>query len=644
MGILSLLMAILIIPATQVAAAVPTIDTSKKGSITIYKYEYNGSGGVTGTGTTADASNVPTDAKELKGAGFTLYKVADATDLETYYAKEGTALPTVASFFTVAYDENDSSTWTADNVDTNKVKATIAEQETGDDGTTSFTGLDLGIYLVLETKTPAAVTQPAEPFLVSIPMTKTDGTDWLYDVHVYPKNKTTYGNVSIKKTGEGTAVLKGVKFTLQKEQTDGSWLNITNASGAGGDNTGSAYTLETNDSGIISVSGLSQGTYRFIETDLGANTEYIMDGATIYEFVVGADAKITYKNLNQTTDLEITIPNNKPTLEKTVKQNASSTIYGEKGDYSVGDVIDFKVTIDIPENIGSLKTFQIVDAPTNMTDNVGSIAMKVGGSAIDATAYNTPTQTGDGFTIEFVPLAMGTNNYGGKQLVLTYQATLNTAPTDMKVGNVNTATLTYSNNIIPTDAADTANPNNGKTETTDDITDDATVYSFAIEINKTGQDGATTKPLENVTFEMYKKVADTTSGVLTETEYKAAGLSGPGAGNAWLKVNGTTLETNSNGKATQTGLANGIYYLVETATNEGYNLLSKPVEVEVTVDYSTSVTDATATVDVNIKNSTGFTLPTTGGAGTLMFTLIGCVLVGGGAIILFRLKKKPQNA
>ncbi len=642
MGILSLLMAMLIIPATQVAATVPTIDTSETGSITIHKYEDNTGGGVAGTGTTADKDNVPSTAVALKDAGFTLYQVADVDDLQSYYAKEGTTLPTVASFFkSGAYSDTDASTWVVGNLlDTTVANKYGNEQKTDANGETTFSSLPLGIYLVVETTTPAAVTTPVKPFLVSVPMTTSDGSDWLYDVHVYPKNETTYGGVTLKKTGDGN-VLAGVKFELQKENADGTWTTITKASGAGGDNTGADLTLTTDAQGEIKVEGLSQGTYRFIETDIGTNTEYIMDGATVYEFVVGADGSITDSTGNAIT--EISVSNYKPELTKEVKQNATSTTYGEKGDYSVGDTVDYKVTISIPENITSLKTFQIVDVPTNITDTLSSIEMTVDGTAVATAAYSTPTQTGNGFTIQFVPAEMAA--YAGKDLVIEYQATLNTAPADMKVGNENTATLTYSNNIIPTD---TTNPNNGKTETTNDITDDATVYSFAIEINKTGEDGTTA--LSDVTFEMYKKVATGTTGALTEAEYEAAGLSDPGTGNAWLKVNGTTLTTDGNGQATQTGLANGTYYLVETKTNEGYNLLSKPLEVEVNVEYIDSqgnyvaVTDDTATVNVNIKNSKGFTLPITGGAGTLIFTLIGCVLVGGGAIILFRLKKKPQNA
>ena len=44
----------------------------------------------------------------------------------------------------------------------------------------------------------------------------------------------------------------------------------------------------------ITVDGLSQGTYRFIETDRGDNDGYIMDGATAYQFTVNANGTIKY--------------------------------------------------------------------------------------------------------------------------------------------------------------------------------------------------------------------------------------------------------------------------------------------------------------------------------------------------------------
>ena len=78
-----------------------TIDTEKKGSITIHKYEYNGAGGELGTGETTDeTTKVPNEAKALAGAGFTIYKVADAEEIEKYYSKNPDELPNVGNYVT----------------------------------------------------------------------------------------------------------------------------------------------------------------------------------------------------------------------------------------------------------------------------------------------------------------------------------------------------------------------------------------------------------------------------------------------------------------------------------------------------------------------------------------------------------------
>ena len=65
--------------------------------------------------------------------------------------------------------------------------------------------LELGLYLVVETKVPEVVTSTCNPFFVSIPMTSVDGTNatdggtrWIYDVTIYPKNLT--GIPTLEKT------------------------------------------------------------------------------------------------------------------------------------------------------------------------------------------------------------------------------------------------------------------------------------------------------------------------------------------------------------------------------------------------------------------------------------------------------------
>lgn len=291
-----------------------TIDTSLKGSLTIHKYEYNGNSGKPGTGETSDASNVPSSgAKPLEGAGFTLYKVANADDLTEYYSTNPTDLPKVESYFSNG------------KIDDSKVKITISEVKTDANGIAKFENLALGFYVVIETTTPDKVTTPAAPFLVSIPMTTVEGDSWLYDVHVYPKNKTTYGGVTLEKQGKDGTKLEGVTFVLQKKNTTtNKWDDVTT-----NESTGDALTLKTDNNGQINVEGLSQGTYRFIETDRGTNYGYIMDGATTYEFVVGSDGKITYGGKTE-NNIAVSVTNEKPDMTKQVKDRNQHQMIGNR--------------------------------------------------------------------------------------------------------------------------------------------------------------------------------------------------------------------------------------------------------------------------------------------------------------------------
>ncbi|VEH73760.1 SpaH/EbpB family LPXTG-anchored major pilin [Corynebacterium segmentosum] len=78
-------------------------------------------------------------------------------------------------------------------------KKTNATQEstTGDGGTVAFTGLDLGLYLVEETKAPNGIVAGA-PFIVSVPMVNEASDAWNYDVVAYPKNTETKTEKTVK--------------------------------------------------------------------------------------------------------------------------------------------------------------------------------------------------------------------------------------------------------------------------------------------------------------------------------------------------------------------------------------------------------------------------------------------------------------
>lgn len=649
--------AMMLTSATALATTTEaTIDTSLKGSLTIHKYEYNGTEGSEGTG--EEGNTVPNGAKALVGAGFTIYKVADVDDLTTYYSANPTDLPDVSN-----YVENGAIKSAYENT---KVGS---EQITKEDGIVEFDDLELGFYVVIETTTPDAVTSPIAPFIVSIPMTTVDGAEWLYDVHVYPKNGTKYGEVRLEKSGEDGA-LAGVTFVLQKKNADGSWTDITKQGGAAGDNTGDDLTLTTNDSGIISVSGLTQGTYRFIETSVGDNNKgYIMDGKTAYKFTVNADGTVTY---DRNTNASVTIPvkNEKPDLEKWVKDREEAT-WEHDSDYSVGDTIEYKVIVDVPEKITYLKDFVVTDTPTHLVDDVDSVKLTCNNVAVATDAY-TVEKNGDGFKITFTPENMAA--YAGEKIVITYNAVLQEDAVITTVdGNPNTAKLEYSNEIYP-DQSDEDNPNvpenPEETPGKDVIEDNAIVYTFKLNIYKTGVDGDTTTALSGVVFDLYKEVTADTAGAITGDDAEAVGLDST---KSWLKID--TLTTGADGTIAYSGLANGTYYLVETKTNDGYNLLKAPVEVVLNIAYVTSMkttwewttvdgvntlvkheietskttftdeeTETTfdGTLTQNIINKKGFELPTTGGMGSIIFIVGGIALAMAGLMIILASNKRSR--
>lgn len=650
-GVLSAAMVLSTMTVTAFAAdtnKMPTInDTTKTGSITIHKYEYNKNSENHATGE-EDRTQLPEDATPLQGAGFTIYKVAGVNDLTKYYNANPESLPSVDEYL-IDGKINDS-----------KVLEEIPEAKTDKDGIAKFNNLALGFYVVVETTTPDKVTTPVEPFIVSVPMTTKDGDNWLYDVHVYPKNKTTYGGVTLEKKGNNTEPLSGVKFVLQKwNATESTWENAKNETGVEGVEFGE---LTTDDNGKITVDGLSQGKYRFIEINRGDNNSgYIMDGATTYVFTVTKDGMIKVGNADPVANATINVNNEKPDMTKEVQDRATKA-WKHDTDYNVGDMVPYKITIDVPSNITKLQEFTLTDTPKNLEDNLNSVKVKCGDVTLEKDTNYTigpDTANGEGFKITFKTSTM--EAYAGEKIVVTYKAKLlNSADTTI-AGNSNTAKLEYSNQILP-DTDDGSNPNKQGEPGKDAIKDTATVYTFKLSINKRAN-SKTGDPLAGVKFDLYKEVSEGTTGAASAEDVKNAGLDGK---KTWMKI--ATLTTENDGTDEKSGLANGTYYLVETKTVGGYNLLKAPVEVKLDIVYTTTTKKEYVTEENGVKtlvkneiekttftengakstgihtetiiNKKGFELPITGGMGTVLFSIAGFALMAGAAFVLLKGRRK----
>ena len=293
-----LMAAIMALSLITTAFAEPTIDPAKKASLSIYKYDItkasnDGAWDVesyVSTGLHDDAVVDKLSKYAIQGVEFTYLRVADVTmnnevvdgqrQVGVLYGFDGSdrsnaVLSTIGltgadahktdngiNYFTSDMLNNKLTTALTANATTVKnaletaVKnGGVAMNETDATGHTSASDMEQGLYLVVETRVPEMVTSTCNPFFVSLPMTTIDGSEWLYDLTVYPKNQT--GNPTLDKT------VREAKNSTGKNT--GSLTDITD----GYAHTASASIGDTVDYQIISTlptitskaSALSEYTY-----------------------------------------------------------------------------------------------------------------------------------------------------------------------------------------------------------------------------------------------------------------------------------------------------------------------------------------------------------------------------------------------
>lgn len=751
-GLLSAVMALSLfaLPAAatddaSTASAAKPVWTQTQGSITIHKYEWNGN--TKGPNATGEGDmELPTEGEgetvkkptPLKDATFTIYKVKGEEWLKEYYSYS-TANPQNTKFDFTAWDKYAKKSGNAyalksaqelAGVGINEVPEQKDQKVTNADGLAKFEKLELGLYLIIETKAPDSVTTACVPFFVSIPMTKGDGSqtnalqDWLYDVHVYPKNSTSYGDALLQKVGKTSGnnteitAMQGYQFKLYKKQADGSWIQITKLPKNGVDNEGALISesedgvLTTGEDGQVKVSGLSNGVYAFVETGVNANDGYILDSGIAYVFKInnnamtkatqndvtagtypGGTTSFDFDSVDSTGTPKVKVTNYKPDFKKEITKRNNTTATTNDADYAIGDKVPYTLTVNVPENVDKLYTFKVSDEvkSSQLVWDEKSLVVKgikkgesteselTAGKDYSLTKNGSAEGPTNGFTIDFIVNKDDSENtvdgYKGGTITISYKAELKPGADMNTTGNTNKADLKYSNKTNITAEKD---------DKPYDIHDEAVVYTFKIGILKKNDDG---EMMTGVEFTLYKKYdaendetyaaesggesigvvfKDVHKPFLSNDEAYKLGLNATkDSTDKWFAVE--ELRTND-GAATAKGLPNGIYKLVETKTNKGYNLLSGPVDATLSINYVTTKNSTTSFDkdgkiikhsekkkttfngsenyvynDITIINRKGFDLPTTGGFGTLLFSGIGALLVVGGVGVLMSTKKKKGN-
>lgn len=604
--VLAMLMAaIMALSLITTAFAEPTIDPSKKASLSIYKYDItkasnDGAWSVESYVSTGlhDDTVIDKLAKyAIQGVEFTYLRVADITmnsevvdgqrQVGVLYGFDSSdrstaVLSTIGltnadahkteggvNYFTSDMLNNKLSAALAANTTTVKnaletaVKnGGVAMPETDATGHASADQMEQGLYLVVETRVPENVTSTCNPFLVSLPMTTIDGVAWNYDVTVYPKNQT--GNPTLDKT-------------------------VRESKNSTGKNTGSLTDI----------------------TDGYAHTASASIGDMVDYQIISTLPTITSKasSLSEYTYVD--------TLSKGIRYNKNDVVIEFFRDPVCADKIN---TWD--ENSGKF-TVAYDDTANTMTIRMTDTGLSEINEA--ATVYTDSVKRG----------------YSDCTMRITYAATLTA---DAKMGdtdNPNEVVLTWK-----------------RTNTTyfDTLKDCCHVYTYGIDVLKQFSDNGGN--VRNVKFRLHNDTDD--CYIIAEQKdgvYHAKGLTAK-------KSDATTFIPNAQGHIVVKGLEDDAYSLTEIATDKGYVLLKDAVKIVIKTSENgqcekcgaklltasatvngkdVTMADGNAIVPLTVVNNPGFDLPKTGGYGTWMFTIGGVALLGAAAFIVIRSRKHKDE-
>ncbi len=600
-----LMAAIMALSLVTTAFAEPTIDTSKKASLSIYKYDITTASAegtwdaesYVSTGLHDDAVVNKLAKYTIQGVEFTCLRVADVTmnnevvdgqrTVGVLYGfdsseRSNTVLSAIGLTAPDAHKIDNGINYFTSDMLNNKLAAAltanatnvknaletavknggVAMTETDATGHTFASDMEQGLYLIVETRVPENVTSTCNPFFVSLPMTTIDGTAWNYDVTVYPKNQTD--NPTLDKT-------------------------VREAKNSTGKNTGSLTDI----------------------TDGYAHTTTASVGDTVDYQIISTLPTITSKAsaLSEYTYVD--------TLSKGIRYNKNDV------------VIEF------------FKDAGCTDKITTWAENSGKFAVAYDDTANTMTIRMTDTGLAEINEAATVYTDSVKRGYSDCTMRITYAATLTA---DAKMGdtdNPNEVVLTWK-----------------RTNTTyfDTLKDCCHVYTYGIDVLKQFSDNGGN--LRNVKFKLHNDtddvfvIADLKDGV-----YYAKGF-------ATKKADATTFVPNSSGHIVVKGLEDDTYSLTETATDKGYVLLKDAVKIAIktaengqcekcgaklltasaTVNgKDASMTDGNAIVPLTVVNNPGFDLPKTGGYGVWMYTVGGVLLLGAAAFIVIRSRKHKNE-
>lgn len=461
------------------------------------------------------------------------------------------------------------------------------KDKTGKDGTVKFGNLPIGRYLVKEVSGPANVNLNTEPYTIEIPMTDKEGKTLNYDVHIYPKNEIKRGAVELTKVDDAGKPLKDVEFTLYHKGTD---KVVVDKAGK------ELKDLKTDKDGKIRVDGLLYGEYYFKESK--ALEGYVLDPKK-YEFKVeksGAFPKDGQAGYGEIIKLDKIINYKKPTIDKKINGNLNGL------PINVDEEFTYDIKTKLPGDIHLYKKYVITDNVDPRLTIIGTPVVTIDGEKVssDVVKVTLGEKTAAGQLV-----TVTVENFkaleGKKELHLQIKAKVN--------GDINGGTVIENIAKIDYETGDKVTPPDDET-TTPPVK--VIVTDGKISLKKI--DGATKDALEGAKFELRK------DGKV-------------------VKVKGVDVVgvSDKDGMINWNNIPYGEYEIVEIEapkyTDKGevksYQKLREPIKVKIDKDNQT--------VKLTVENNkSGWILPATGGIGTILFTVVGLVLMGAAFMFLRR--------
>ncbi|MBK1606579.1 SpaH/EbpB family LPXTG-anchored major pilin [Bacillus cereus] len=465
--------------------------------------------------------------------------------------------------------------------------ATPIKDKTGKDGTVKFDNLPIGRYLVKEISGPTNVNLNTDPYTIEIPMTDKEGKKLNYDVHIYPKNEIKRGAVELTKTDDVGKPLENVEFTLYHKGTD---KVVVDKAGK------ELKDLKTDKDGKIRVDGLLHGEYYFKESK--ALPGYVLDPKH-REFKIeksGAFPKDGQAGYGEIVKLDTIINYKKPTIDKKINGNLNGL------PINVDEEFTYDIKTTLPGDIHKYKKYVITDNVDPKLTIIGTPVVTIDGEKVssDVVKVTLGEKTAAGQLV-----TVTVENFkaleGKKELHLQIKAKVN--------GDINGGTEIKNIAKIDYETGDEVTPPDDET-TTPPVT--VIVTDGKISLKKI--DGATKDALEGAKFELRK------DGKV-------------------VKVKGVDVVgvSDKDGMIKWENIPYGEYEIVEieapkyTDKSEvkSYQKLREPIKVKIDKDNQT--------VKLTVENNkSGWILPATGGIGTILFTVVGLVLMGAAFMFLRR--------